>query len=271
MNKENITKQYIEPLFLKSSNELDVQFPAELLAIDIEDVPAIYDHSNKIMAVMINYKELMMMYTCALKEMHTRFDVLNTEFNLRHQRNPINFINTRLKRSSSIIEKMARNNIPLSIENIEENINDVAGIRVICSYVDDIYLIAQALAKQNDIEIISQKDYIANPKPNGYRSLHMIVCVPVCFESEVKYVKVEVQIRTIAMDFWATLEHELRYKNQILDGDEIASELKECAGIISDADFKMLEIRKKIEANRVEASKEDMLVEQMKKLESPFL
>ena len=271
LNKDFTAKQQIEPLLLKAPNEPDVQFPSELLAIDLENVPAIYDQSKKIMVVMLKYKELMMMYTCALKEMHTRLDVLNTEFSFRHQRNPINFINMRLKRSSSIIEKLGRNNIPLSVENIENGIDDVAGIRVICSYVDDIYLITEALEKQNDVELISKKDYIANPKPNGYRSLHMIVRIPVFFENDVKHVKVEIQIRTIAMDFWATLEHELKYKNQLLDGDEIASELKVCAGIISNADFKMLEIRKRIEANRVESTEEDMLFEQMKKLENPFM
>ena len=269
MNNEKIIDQLLGKEEIESSADHDVQLPMELLAIDIADVPGIYDHSKKIMAVMMNYKELIMMYTCALKGIRTRFEVLNTEFNLRHQRNPINFINTRLKRSSSIVDKLNKNSIPLSVENIEKYIDDVAGIRVICSYVDDIYLIAQALAKQNDVELISQKDYISNPKPNGYRSLHMIVRVPVFFEDDVKFVKVEVQIRTIAMDFWATLEHELKYKNRIPDGNEIASELKECAEIISDADFKMLEIRKRIEANRAESSEEDILIEQMRKLENP--
>ena len=260
----------IESMLTNMTSENDFSFPQELLTIDRENVPAIYDHSKRIMNLIVQYKELMMMYTCAIKEMRTRFEVLNAEFNIRHSRNPINFINTRLKRSSSLIEKMERNNIPMSIENIEENIDDVAGIRVICSYVDDIYLIARALANQSDIELITQKDYIANPKLNGYRSLHMIVRIPVNFENGTKHVKVEVQIRTIAMDFWATLEHELKYKNEITDVEEIAAELKECAEIISDADAKMLEIRKRIEQNSTECSEDDLLFEQLKKLDHPF-
>ena len=260
----------IESMLSNMTSENDFSFPQELLTIDKESVPAIYDHSKRIMNLIVQYKELMMMYTCAIKEIRTRFEVLNTEFNTRHSRNPINFINTRLKRSSSLIEKMQRNSIPLSIENIEENIDDVAGIRVICSYVDDIYLIAGALVSQSDIELITQKDYIANPKPNGYRSLHMIVRIPVNFENGTKHVKVEVQIRTMAMDFWATLEHELKYKNEITDVEEIAAELKECAGIIAGADAKMLEIRKRIEQNSIERSEDDLLFEQLKKLDHPF-
>ena len=252
------------------TSENDFNFPQELLTIDRENVPAIYDHSKRIMNLIVQYKELMMMYTCAIKEMRTRFEVLNAEFNIRHSRNPINFINTRLKRSSSLIEKMERNNIPMSIENIEENIDDVAGIRVICSYVDDIYLIANALAGQNDVELIAQKDYIANPKPNGYRSLHMIVRIPVNFENGTKLVKVEVQIRTIAMDFWATLEHELKYKNEIIGVEEIVAELKNCAEIISDADSKMLEIRRRIEQSGETRSETDLLLEQIKKLDHPI-
>ena len=261
----------IKSLQLEIPREEDFNFPPEFLPISTENASAIYEHSQRIVGLFVQYKELMMMYSCAVKEIRTRFEVLNAEFNVRHSRNPINFINTRLKRSSSLIEKMQRNNISLSIENIEENIDDVAGIRVICSYVDDIYQISEALISQKDIELISQKDYIANPKPNGYRSLHMIVRVPVHFENSLRYVKVEVQIRTIAMDFWATLEHELRYKNQIPDGEEIAAELKECAGIISDADSKMLEIRKRIEENRAERSEEDLLIEQVKKLDYPIV
>ena len=264
------TDSSIESIFFDTPGENDFNFPQEFLPIDKDSVPAIYDHSKKMMGIILQYKELMMMYTCAIKEIRTRFEVLNAEFNVRHSRNPINFINTRLKRSSSIIEKMERNNIVLSIENIEENIDDVAGIRVICSYIDDIYLISKALIDQNDIELIEQKDYFAKPKPNGYRSLHMIVRVPVNFENGTKHVKVEVQIRTIAMDFWATLEHELKYKNQISDVQEIVAELKECAEIISDAESKMLEIRKRIEKDDTKHSEEYLLIEQIKKLDHPI-
>ena len=259
-----------ESFLFDESEDYDLGFPSELLPISKENAPAIYDQSKRLIGLVVQYKEMMMMYACAAKEMRTRFEVLNSEFNLRTSRNPIKFINTRLKRSSSLVEKMERLGTPLSIENIEANINDVAGIRVICSYVDDIYMIAQALIRQNDIELISQKDYIANPKPNGYRSLHMIVRIPVHFEGGTKYVKVEVQIRTIAMDFWATLEHELKYKNQFADGDKVANELMECANIISDADEKMLAIRKWTEENSTERTEEDLLIEKIKKLDLPI-
>ena len=259
-----------EPLFSDAAGEYDFSFPEEFLPIVKENMSAIYDRSMKLAGMAVQYKEMMMMYICAIKEIRTRFEVLNAEFSVRHSRNPINFINTRLKRSSSLIEKMERSGIPLSVENIEENIDDIAGIRVICSYTDDIYLISEALAAQSDVEIVARKDYIADPKPNGYRSLHLIVRIPVHFENGTKHVKAEVQIRTIAMDFWATLEHELKYKNHISGAEELAGELKECAGIISDADAKMLEIRKRIEENSKERTEEDLLIEQIRKLDHPI-
>ena len=153
----------------------------------------------------LDYKDLMMGYACAIKEINTKFEVLDTEFEVRYKRNPISSIETRLKSQTSILEKMARLGIAPSRENIENNLNDIAGIRVICSYIDDIYFLADALTKQDDIKLIKRKDYISNPKPNGYRSLHLIVSVPIFFAESSKEVKAEVQIRTIAMDFWASL------------------------------------------------------------------
>lgn len=272
MENNFIGTNHIDTLLFDMYNEQDFEFPSELLPVQFDEanIATIYDQSKKIMSMMVEYKELMMMYNCALKQIRTKFEVLNTEFNVRHQRNPINFIDTRLKRSTSIIEKMYRNNIPLSIENIDLHINDIAGIRLICSYVDDIYLISQALIKQNDVNLIEQKDYIANPKPNGYRSMHLIVVIPVFFAEQMKNVKVEVQIRTIAMDFWATLEHELRYKNQITNEVKIAAELKECANTISNTDSRMLEIRKKIEAYTGDQTDEDILFEKMRKIDFPL-
>ena len=255
------------PLLFDMSEEHDIDFPSEFLPMIKENGSFIYNQSKRIMGIIVQYKELLMMYTCALKEIRTRFEILDAEFSVQNRRNPINFINTRLKSSSSIIEKMKRNKVPMSIENIEENIDDVAGIRVICSYVDDIFLLAEALVSQKDIELILQKDYITNPKPNGYRSMHMIVRVPIHFENDIKYVKVEVQIRTIAMDFWATLEHELLYKNQTIDREEIAAELKECAEIITGADTKMLSIRKRVEESGGDWSEDDELFEQLKKID----
>ena len=271
--KKNKTMQtrYIEPLLDESTDEQDFNFPMELLQISDENASAIYDHSKKIMDIMMSYKELLMMYTCALKEVQARFEILNAEFSVRHRRNPINSINSRLKRSTSIIAKMRRNNIPLTMAHLEENINDIAGTRVICSYVDDIYQITRALISQNDIELIEQKDYIANPKPNGYQSMHLLIRVPVFFENHMKSIKVEVQIRTIAMDFWATLEHELKYKNQIINGDEIAEELHECAQIIAAVDVKMMDIRNRIEENRIEQEAEDSLFDQLSRIDQSII
>ena len=248
----------------------DVNFPEELLPIIKDSESFIYDHSKKVISLVSKYKELMMMYSCALKEIETRFEILNSEFNVRNSRNPINFINTRLKSSSSVIDKMTRNNIPLSIENIESGIDDVAGIRVICSYIDDIYMIANALINQKDVKPLVLKDYIIKPKENGYRSLHLVVQIPIHFESMIKYVKVEIQIRTIAMDFWATLEHDLIYKNKLMDNKAITDELRECSEIISSADAKMFDIRKKVEENRVDISEEEELIAQMKKFDLSF-
>ena len=199
----------------------------------------------------LDYKELMMGYACAIKEINTKFEVLDTEFEVRYKRNPISSIETRLKSQTSILEKMARMGIPPTRENIENNLNDIAGIRVICSYIDDIYLLADALTKQDDIRLIRRKDYISSPKPNGYRSLHLIVSVPIFFAESMKEVKAEVQIRTIAMDFWASLDHQLKYKKKVSDDLDISERLKHCADVIAQTDVMMLDIRKQIEAQGV--------------------
>jgi len=242
----------------------------ELISMSSPIIGTVYDQSKEILSSLVEFKELMMMYKCAIKEIRTKIEVLNTEFNIRYQRNPINFIDTRLKRVTSIIEKMRRKQIPFTIENIEEHINDVAGVRVICSYMDDIYTIADALIQQDDIKLIAKKDYIANPKPNGYRSLHLIVSVPVFFAEQKKDMKVEVQIRTIAMDSWASLEHQLRYKRPMTDESEIAGQLKECADLIAQVDSKMLNIRTKIESNSSEPSEDEILLDKLSKIDTPI-
>ena len=230
----------------------------------------LYNSAKQIMEKMVGYKELMMMYACAIKEVRTKFDVLNTEFNARYRRNPISTITTRLKKSSAIADKMIKRNIPFTLKNIDENVHDVAGVRVVCPYIDDIYLIADAFLKQDDITLISKKDYIENPKPNGYRSLHLIVIVPVYFAKQKKDMKVEVQIRTIAMDFWASLEHQMKYKQEIPDQEAISEELKECAQTICETDEKMLGIRKKIEAAADFPSDDELLFEKFSKLDISF-
>lgn len=149
---------------------------------------------------LVGYKELMMMYSCAMRSVQVRFETLDSEFNIRNRRNPIHSINTRLKSNSSIMEKLVQKELPPTLENIEGHIQDIAGVRVICSYVDDIYLLADALIRQDDIILMKKKDYISGPKPNGYRSLHLIVSVPVYFAAKKKVLPVEAQIRTIAMD-----------------------------------------------------------------------
>ena len=219
----------------------------------------------------VEYKELRMMYACAIKEVQTKFEVLETEFKVRYQRNPISSIQTRLKSSSSIIEKMIRKGIPFSIENLEEQIHDLAGIRVICSYVDDIYALAQALTGQDDITLIEEKDYIKYPKPNGYRSLHLIVSVPVFFSQQKRQIKVEVQIRTIAMDFWASLEHQMKYKREIPDQQHIVAQLKSCAEDIARVDMEMMDIRRRLEESVDDPTEDDILIARLKKLDTPIL
>lgn len=193
------------------------------------------------------FARLMMQYRCAMLEIRTKLDVLNAELSLDSEQNPFESIECRLKSPISIIEKLQRKGYPVSVESIEQNIYDVAGIRVTCSFPSDIYQIAIKLACQDDIRVIESKDYIKNPKSNGYRSLHLILEVPIFLSNEKKAMKVEVQFRTIAMDFWASLEHKVRYKKHLAEGaEEIASELKECADTIAEIDMKMQDIRDRI-------------------------
>ena len=164
---------------------------------------------------------LMAYYRCAIMEVETKFKVLNEQFSLEYDRNPIESIKSRLKSLDGIVKKVRRKNIPLTMEAIEENINDIAGIRVVCSFPEDIYLLAKCLLQQDDIRLIEKKDYIKNPKENGYRSLHLIVAVPIFLQNEKREMKVEVQLRTIAMDFWASLEHKVRYKKNMAQSQNL--------------------------------------------------
>ena len=177
------------------------------------------------------FQQAMMRYTCAIREV---------------------MIKSRVKKPKSIVEKLQRRGFEISLESMEKNLDDVAGIRIICSFLDDIYEVADMLIRQDDVKVIAVKDYIQNPKPNGYRSYHMIIEIPVFFSDSKKPIRVEVQIRTIAMDFWASLDHQLKYKKSFIDDNgEISEELKQCAEVIAGTDVKMLEIRKKIEAQGV--------------------
>ena len=193
------------------------------------------------------FMELMTYYRCAIMEVETKFNVLNEEFSLTHSRNPIESIKTRLKTPTSIAEKLKRNSLPFDAKTIEDNLNDVAGVRVICSFPSDIYVLAHCLLKQDDIRLIKMKDYIKNPKPNGYRSLHLIIDVPIFLKEKTKRMRVEIQLRTIGMDFWASLEHKLKYKKDFPNQEEITKELKGCAEIMAMLDNRMQDIRMKID------------------------
>ncbi len=194
------------------------------------------------------YQRLMTYYKCAMMEIETKFKVLDEQFSLQHDRNPIEGIKTRLKSPESLAGKLKRKGLPMTIASIEENIYDVAGIRIICSFPEDIYTLADCLLKQDDIRLIEKKDYIKNPKKSGYRSLHLIVEVPIFLENEKRLVKTEVQLRTIAMDFWASLDHKLQYKKDIApeEAAEISRSLAECAETIAELDEKMEKIKNRI-------------------------
>ena len=196
------------------------------------------------------FRRAMTYYHCAIMEMETKFKVLDREFSLAHDRNPIADIRTRLKSPQSISEKMEKLNLPLSIESMMENLSDVAGVRVICSFPEDVYLLADALLRQDDVKLLARKDYIANPKPNGYRSLHLIVELPIFFSRETVPMKVEIQLRTIAMDFWASLEHQQKYKKGLDSDAALTEELKRCADASAALDLRMQQIRQALDSNR---------------------
>ena len=196
--------------------------------------------------------ELMAYYRCAIMEVETKFNVLNEQFSLQYDRNPIEGIKSRLKSPEGIIKKLKKKELPFTLEAIQENIKDVAGVRVICSFPEDIYMLADCLLQQDDVKLIEKKDYIKKPKKSGYRSLHLIIEVPIFLQNEKKGMKIEVQLRTIALDFWASLEQKLRYKKNIA-ADEIEileKELIECAELSASLDKRMEAIRNRIE-NRI--------------------
>lgn len=198
-----------------------------------------------------NYSGLMMRYRCAIREMQTKLEVLDDEFSIAYNRNPISSIHTRIKKPASIYRKLQRLGYDFTAENIEKYLDDVSGVRVVCPFIDDIYKVAELLARQDDIEVLKIKDYIENPKPNGYRSYHMILQIPVFFSKGKTPIRVEVQIRTIGMDFWASLEHQLRYKKDLDDVagirvDVVSEELRKSAETISDMDIHMQSIKEMI-------------------------
>lgn len=192
------------------------------------------------------FARLMVYYDCAMMEIRTKFDVLNADFSLKYDRQPLNSVKTRLKSPDSILEKLHRYDYPVTLESIEKNIEDVAGVRVICSFLDDLYFLADTIQKQDDVEVLYIKDYIANPKPSGYRSLHMFVSIPIFLANEKRTMRVEIQFRTIAMDFWASLEHQLRYKKEDVFTPEMTQDIVRCAELSAELDHTMDRLRAQV-------------------------
>ena len=192
------------------------------------------------------WNRALLLYDSVLREINTKLEILNNEFKQAHQYNPIEHITSRIKSPESIARKIRKKGLELTVENIVKYVNDVAGVRIICSFTSDIYRIASSISNQDDVTVLRVKDYIANPKPNGYMSYHMIVSIPIFLTNDVIDTKVEIQIRTIAMDFWASLEHKIYYKFEGKAPAGIKDEVKECANIISFLDEKMLSINENV-------------------------
>ncbi len=225
---------------------------SDLKSISQEDIEQLLRMTDQIQ----DFQELMMKYECAMYEIKTKLDVLNKELSLRNNRNPFESIKTRIKAPISLFEKMQRKGLPFTVDNIKNNISDVAGIRVICSFIDDIYMLADCLKAQDDVKLLEIKDYIENPKMSGYRSLHLILEVPIFLTHDKEYMTVEVQFRTIAMDFWASLEHKMKYKKDIQDAEMITEDLCFSADMINQIDRRMQQIRERIDASNLEEKKE---------------
>ena len=194
------------------------------------------------------WKEVILVYNSALKEIGTKLEILNDEFQHVHKYNPIEHIKSRIKSSESIVKKLKKHGLESTIENMVEYVNDIAGVRVICSFTSDIYRIAEMISNQSDIKVISVKDYIVNPKPSGYKSYHMLVTVPVYLSDRIVDTKVEIQIRTVAMDFWASLEHKIHYKFEGNAPEHIKNELVDCAKMVSALDAKMLSLNEEVQS-----------------------
>ena len=194
-----------------------------------------------------SWKTIIFLYNAALKEVGTKLEILNDEFQHVHQYNPIEHIKTRIKTPESIVKKLRRYGHETSIENMVRYVNDIAGIRISCSFTSDIYLIADMISKQNDLTILARRDYMKNPKKSGYRSYHMLVTTPAFLSDSIIDTKVEIQIRTVAQDFWATLEHKMHYKFEGDGPDYITKELRECARYVAELDTRMEELNNEIQ------------------------
>ncbi len=204
------------------------------------------DHQDDLVTHIIQFNELMNRYQAAIKEVSTKLEILKSDFQIRNHRSSIENIQSRIKKPVSILKKLQRKGIEVNLDTIRSELNDVAGIRVICPFIDDIYMVAQKLAQQDDIHVITVKDYMKNPKSSGYRSYHMIIEVPVFFMDAKELMRVEVQLRTVAMDFWASLEHQIKYKKECTHDKELVRDLKLCADTIAETDLRMLELRERM-------------------------
>ena len=214
-----------------------------------------------------SWKTVIFLYNAALKEVGTKLEILNDEFQHVHQYNPIEHIKTRIKTPESIVKKLKRYGYETSIENMVRYINDIAGVRLICSFTSDIYRLAEMIGNQSDLKVLSIKDYIRNPKESGYKSYHMLVSVPIFLSDSVVDTKVEIQIRTIAMDFWASLEHQIKYKKNVEHAEEVIARLKECADEIAHVDETMLEIRTEMDSIQEKPTDIEALYEKLKKID----
>ena len=208
-------------------------------AMMIPEVPSAEDFQQQ-------YREMMQLYSAAVREVRTKVEILDEEFRTRYARNPIHHIDSRLKSPQSMMKKLARKGLPQTLEAAEANLNDIAGVRIICNYLEDIYRIADLLQRQRDVEFVHRRDYIENPKESGYRSLHLVIRIPVFLSSHTELVPVEIQIRTIAMDFWASLEHQLRYKSNHETTQQLRRRLQHCAEASAALDREMQDIYREI-------------------------
>ena len=202
--------------------------------------------AEKLLESAMQLQQIMLLYEAGIREIKTKLDILSDESNISGKPSPIDSIKSRIKSPRSIIKKLKRRGFPISLQSMMDNLNDIGGIRVICPFIQDIYTVADMLMRQSDLTLIEKKDYISNPKPTGYRSLHLILEVPIFLSETTKPVRIELQLRTIAMDFWASLEHQLRYKSDVQVPPHISDDLKECADVIAATDEEMQRIAKEL-------------------------
>lgn len=225
------------------------------------------DAGQQIMEQMLRFVELEHLYESAIREVKTKLEILDSEFRTKYSYNPIHHIESRLKSPQSLFEKMQRKGLPINTDTVRSDIFDFAGVRVVCNYIDDIYTVADLLTSQDDVKLITRKDYIENPKPNGYRSLHLVVKIPVFFATHTCYMSAEVQIRTIAQHYWAGLEHQLKYKRQQQRSQAVVDQLLECAEVLDNTEWLMLAIRRDIEEGNAPMATSDFLRERLQQYE----